>query len=86
MIATEQAAAPDDIRPRLAAEAIIEVHRESIGTIRRALHAGVSDQQVAVRASGAAREAFALLASGLIDYAARPSDEPAGPRPAMNTR
>lgn len=72
LIATEQDAEPDDIRPRLAAEAIIAVHRESVATIRRALLAGVPDDEVAARALRAAREAFALLANGFGGYAARP--------------
>lgn len=72
LIETEQDAGPDDIRPRLVAEAVLAAHRVSIAAIRRALLANVPDEELAAQARSAARTAFALLAGGLGRYATRP--------------
>jgi AcrR family transcriptional regulator len=69
LIAAEQSAGPDDIRPRLTAEAVIAVHRESVAAIRRALLADLPDAKLAARALRTAREAFTLLAGGFGGYA-----------------
>jgi len=71
VIAQEQHAAPDDIRPRITAEAVLAVHRGAIAAIRNAVLADVSDTELAARATVAARRGFRLLARGLAGYAAR---------------
>jgi AcrR family transcriptional regulator len=73
LIATEQDAAPDDLRPRLAAEAIVAVHRQTVAVVRRALLAGAPDEEVAARALRASSDGFALLGGGLGRYAAKPA-------------
>jgi len=74
LIATEQDAPPEDMRPRLAAEAIVAVHRETVAAVRRALLAQAPDEEVAARAARVAREGFALLAGGLARYAGKPRE------------
>ncbi|MQA97143.1 MAG: TetR family transcriptional regulator [Streptosporangiales bacterium] len=71
-IASEQRAAPGDIRPRLAAEAVIAVHREAIAGLRDAILSGVPGDELAPRLLGTARQGFALLTAGLADYAPGP--------------
>lgn len=73
LIAAEQDAPADDLRPRLAAEAIVAVHRETVAAVRRALLAGAPDEEIAARALRVSGEAFALLAGGLARYAAKPA-------------
>jgi AcrR family transcriptional regulator len=81
LITTEQRAAPDDIRPRIAAEALITVHRESIAAFRNALLADLPDNELAQHVVTTARHGFALLAHGLSDYASR-TDHPDRTAPA----
>ncbi|MGN9783836.1 TetR/AcrR family transcriptional regulator [Nonomuraea sp. ZG12] len=71
LIATEQGATPDDIRPRLTAEALLAVHRESIAAIRRAILTEVPDAELAAHAVTTASRGFDLLARGLRRYAAK---------------
>jgi AcrR family transcriptional regulator len=71
LIAEEQRATPYDVRPRVAAAAVLAVHRESIAAVRRAVLAGAPDAEVANVAVTAARKGFALLDQGLGRYAAR---------------
>ena len=69
LITTEQRAVPNDIRPRITAEALIVVHRESIAAMRNAILEDVSDAELASRAVATARNGFDLLARGLGRYA-----------------
>jgi AcrR family transcriptional regulator len=71
LIAAEQRAEPGDIRPRIAAEALLTVHRESIAAVRDAILAGAPDGEVTARATATAHAGFDLLARGLGDYAGR---------------
>lgn len=71
LIAAEQHATPDDIRPRVVAEALIVVHRESIAAVRRAVLADVSDAELAAQAVAVVRDGFDLLARGLGRYPTR---------------
>ena len=71
LMAAERRAGPDDIRPRVTAEALLGVHRESIAAIRRALLADLPDAELAKHAVATARRGFALLDGGLGRYAPR---------------
>jgi AcrR family transcriptional regulator len=71
LVAAEQRAGPDDIRPRVAAEALLTVHRESIAAIRRAILADLPDAQLAAHAVATIRRGFTLLDGGLGRYAAK---------------
>lgn len=73
LIAAEQGAEPGDVRPRLAAEAIIAVHRAVIGAVRAAVLAGVPGEELTSRVLTAARQGFALLTGGLDGYAPGPA-------------
>jgi AcrR family transcriptional regulator len=70
LIAAEWPGPPDDIRPRLVAEAVIVVHRESVAAVRRGLLSGVPDDELAAHVQRLAQDAFALLADGVVGHAA----------------
>jgi AcrR family transcriptional regulator len=70
LIASETRAAPTDLRPRVAATALIGVHRALVAYVREQVVAGTPDRRRLgrdVRARGKA--ALALLADGLANYA-----------------
>jgi AcrR family transcriptional regulator len=70
LIADETGAAPDDLRPYVVANALIGVHRSSIGYVRRGLEAGASDRRRLARDTRKrTQQALALLAAGLGEYA-----------------
>jgi AcrR family transcriptional regulator len=72
VIAEETGAAPGDLRPYVTANALIGVHRSLIGYVRAHVAAGAVDRRRLgrdVRRRG--REALALLAAGLDDYAVK---------------
>jgi hypothetical protein len=71
LLADETGAAPDDIEPRLAAEAMMAFHRSLIDFARRrALSRGsAADLAAEIRAAG--DRALTLLESGLGDYTRR---------------
>jgi AcrR family transcriptional regulator len=69
LIATEQRAASGDIRPRVTAEALIAVHRETIAAVRDAMLSSVPAQELPHHALATARRAFSLLGQGLTGYA-----------------
>ncbi|TDD07465.1 TetR family transcriptional regulator [Nonomuraea deserti] len=71
LIAAEQRAAPDDMRPRLLAEALMVVHGESLAMMRAGLLEGTPGDELGPRAVAAARRGLALLAGGFAGYAAR---------------
>jgi AcrR family transcriptional regulator len=72
LIAEETRASAGDLRPYIAANALIGVHRAMIGYVRQRLEAGSTAR---VRLARDVRErgakAFALLSAGLGDYAAK---------------
>ncbi|TDE45312.1 TetR family transcriptional regulator [Nonomuraea mesophila] len=75
LIAEEQRAGAGDLRPRLLAEALMAVHRESLAMMRAGLLEGTPVDELGPRAVTAARRGLALLADGFAGYAAdRPGD------------
>jgi AcrR family transcriptional regulator len=71
-IAGEMRSAAGDLRPSVAANALIGVHRALIGYVRGRLQTGTPDRaQIARDVRKRGREAFGLLAEGLGDYAPR---------------
>ena len=72
LIAEETGAAADDVTPRVAANALIGVHRALLDYVRRQALAGRHNPGLArgVRAQG--KRALALLERGLGDYAVKP--------------
>jgi AcrR family transcriptional regulator len=71
LIADETAAAPDDIRPRVVATALLGVHRGLIDYVRQRTLAGASAPEIAREVRAQAKRAFALLERGLGDYAVK---------------
>jgi hypothetical protein len=71
LIASETGAGPDDLEPRIAAHALIGVHRSLIEYVRRRVATGASAAQIAGELGEQGEQAFALLERGLGDYAAR---------------
>jgi AcrR family transcriptional regulator len=66
LIAEETHAGPDDIAPRVAANAMIGLHKALVDYVRRRVLAGERDQARLARELGAqARQAVALLEQGL---------------------
>lgn len=80
LIAEELDADPDDVRPRVAAEALIGTHHQLIGFVRRRLAAGPVDHgELAAELQARGAQAVALLEQGLAGYAVRepdPADRP----------
>jgi AcrR family transcriptional regulator len=69
LIAEDTGAAPDDPKPRVAATALIGVHRALIDFVRERILAGDRDlKRLARDTRGHGEEALALLARGLDDY------------------
>jgi hypothetical protein len=71
LIASETGAGPDDLEPRIAAHALIGVHRSLIEYVRRRVATGASAARIAGELGEQGERAFALLERGLRDYAAR---------------
>jgi len=75
LIAEDAGAAPDDVRPWVAANALMGIHRSLIELVRARTLAGGDDPAALARdLREHAEQAFALLESGLGDYA--PGREP----------
>ncbi len=74
LIAEETGAGPDEVEPRVAATALLGVHRALIDHTRSQINAGVRNPQLAPRVRAQGRKALALLERGLGDYAVEGSD------------
>ena len=70
----------DDLRPQVAANALLGLHRALIDYVRRRVLADDEPKGLAADVRRLTAEAFALLEHGLRDYAARPSVPAGGPR------
>jgi hypothetical protein len=68
LLAEESGAAPDDIEPRLAAEAMMSFHRSLIDFTRRRALSRKSGASLAADIREAGERALALLESGLGEY------------------
>jgi AcrR family transcriptional regulator len=71
LLAEETGAAPDDIEPRLAAEAMMACHRSLIDFARRRALSRKNSADLAAQIRAAGERAVALLEGGLADYARR---------------
>ncbi len=71
LIAEEARASPGDVRPRVAATALLGVHRALIDYTRRRTLAGDKASEIARGVRAEARRAFAELENGLGDYAVK---------------
>jgi AcrR family transcriptional regulator len=74
LLAEESGAAPDDIEPRLAAEAMMALHRSLIDFARRRASSRKSSADLAGEMRKAGERALTLLESGLGEYAVRDSN------------
>lgn len=72
-IAAELNAAPDDLRPRLAAEALMAAHGAVIDAFRRYALAGCTPEVFGAGVVSSAEQIFQALADGLGDYATKAS-------------
>ena len=70
-LAEEAGAAPDDIEPRVAAEAMMAFHRSLIGFARRRALSRKSSAEFATEIRTAGEHALTLLESGLGEYGRR---------------
>jgi AcrR family transcriptional regulator len=73
LLAEETGAAPDAVEPRIAANALLGVHRTLVDYSRTQIAAGVRNPLLARRVRAQGRQALALLEHGLGDYAAKGS-------------
>jgi AcrR family transcriptional regulator len=71
LIAEETGARPDDVRPRVAAHALMGVHRALIDYTRGRILAGHAGARIGRDARAQAERALALLEDGLGDYAVK---------------
>ena len=70
----------DDLRPQVAANALLGIHRALIDYVRRRVLADDEPRGLAADIRRLTTEAFTLLEHGLCDYAAKPSAPAASPR------
>ena len=71
LLAEELGSTPDDVEPRVAANALLGVHRALIDFVRRRALAGARAPQIARELRVQAKRAFARLEGGLGDYAVK---------------
>jgi AcrR family transcriptional regulator len=71
LLAEETGAAPDDVRPRVVANALMGVHRALIDFTRTAIVADVPRERVASEVREQCERAIAALEGGLADYAVK---------------
>ena len=72
LIEEETRAAAGDLRPRVAAGALMAVHRALIDYARTRAASGSAAQSLADDLEAEGKRAFALLRAGLGDYAVKP--------------
>lgn len=76
LLAAETGAPAGDIRPQLAANALMGLHRALIGYVRTQVLAGDDPARLAGDVRRVAAQALALLEQGLGDYAVKPPGPP----------
>jgi AcrR family transcriptional regulator len=69
-LADQTGAGPDDIAPKVAANALMGVHRALLDDVRRRVLAGEEPARLAADIRALTRQALALLEHGLGDYGA----------------
>jgi hypothetical protein len=72
LLVAETGAPADDIRPQVAANALLGLQRAMIDYVRRRVSSGESLGGLAADVRKLTAEAFALLEHGLADYATKP--------------
>jgi AcrR family transcriptional regulator len=72
LLADQTGAGPDDIAPRVAANALMGVQRALLDQVRRRVLAGEDPARLAADIRASTRQALALLEHGLGDYGAGP--------------
>jgi AcrR family transcriptional regulator len=77
LLADETGASPDDIEPRMAAEAVMAFHRSLIDFARRRAVSRKSNASFAAEIRAAGERALTLLEGGLAEYASRDSAQTA---------
>ena len=75
LLAQETAAAADDVRARVAANAMMGVQRTLIDYVRRRILDDDKPERLATDVRRLGKRAFALLSEGLGDYAAKPPND-----------
>jgi AcrR family transcriptional regulator len=70
LLADQTGAGPDDIAPKVAANALMGVHRALLDEVRRRVLAGEEPARLAADIRALTRQALALLERGLGDYGA----------------
>jgi AcrR family transcriptional regulator len=70
LLADQTGAGPDDIAPKVAANALMGVHRALLDDVRRRVLAGEEPARLAADIRALTRQALALLEHGLGDYGA----------------
>ena len=70
LLADQTGAGPDDIAPKVAANAVMGVHRALLDEVRRRVLAGEEPARLAADIRGFTLQALALLEHGLGDYGA----------------
>jgi AcrR family transcriptional regulator len=73
VLAADAAALPGDLRPQVAANALIGVHRALLEHVRRRTQASEDLAGLGAEVRKLAADAFELLEQGLHDYAAKPT-------------
>jgi hypothetical protein len=71
VIAAEQGAAADDLRPRLAAETLMAAHGAVIGAFRSFALDGHRPEEYVPKVVRAAEQVFRMLINGFGDYATK---------------
>ena len=80
VLAADASAPPGDLRPQVAANALIGVHRALVDYVRHRVQAGGNLTGLAAEVRKLTTDAFELLEQGLRDYAAKPADTTGGAR------
>jgi AcrR family transcriptional regulator len=78
VLAADAAAPPGDVRPQVAANALIGVHQALLDYVRRRIQPGENPAGLAAEVRKLAADAFELLEQGLRDYAAKPAGTTGG--------
>jgi AcrR family transcriptional regulator len=73
VLAADAAAPPGDVRPQVAANALIGVHQALMDYVRRRVQPGENPAGLGAEVRKLAADAFELLEQGLRDYAAKPA-------------
>jgi hypothetical protein len=80
VLAADVSARPGDLRPQVAANALIGVHRALLDYVRHRVQTGENPTGLAAEVRKLTTDAFELLEQGLRDYAAKPADTTGGAR------